>query len=267
MATPSTASTPPKSPGERLSSFFDNFLKTVAGICTFGASLTFSKIISDPVVPWINYGFSHFQVQRYIAISWLCFILGLAITSFAASALSLWRPKLIKAFGTVDSDGRRTVMWWATAVSSVLFGLLMAAFIFLGLVVVAYAGPVGWAAVGATTFFGTLGFGSIIWQSPLGSNPPKGNSWRMDASKLEPQARRVSYHEHHEQQDVVRKSDDEKDVTLGMARGNEQNGYGWGRGHNTRRHSIEIPSYTEELRRSRASKNSSGNYHSGVRNF
>lgn len=60
-------------------------------------------------------------------------------------------------------------MWYATGVSAVLFGVLVVAFIFLGLVVAAYTGPVGWAAVAFTGVAGVAGFGSIVWQSPIGS--------------------------------------------------------------------------------------------------
>jgi len=155
-------------------------------------------------------------------------------------------------------------MWWATVVSSVLFGILMAAFVFLGLVVVAYAGPVGWAAVGATAFFGTLGFGSIVWQSPIGSNPPEADGWRLDAMKRETPTRGPSYRGNQ----AVLRNPDEKDVPeTGAVRGNEQNGHGRQRSHETRRHSIEVPGYTEELRRNRANKNSSGYPHYSGRNI
>lgn len=58
-------------------------------------------------------------------------------------------------------------MWYATVVSGVLFGLLIAAFVFVALVVVAYSGPAGWCALAAVTCFGALGFGTILWESPL----------------------------------------------------------------------------------------------------
>jgi hypothetical protein len=60
-------------------------------------------------------------------------------------------------------------MWWATLVSSVLFCLLMAAFVFLSLAVTAYVGPVGWAALALSAVFGCTGTAVIIWQSPIGS--------------------------------------------------------------------------------------------------
>lgn len=163
-------SLPPKRhPGERLAEYFNNFFATVTGISTLGASITFSKILQTPVASWTDYGFSDVTIQKYIAISWLCFILDLAITSFAASALSLWRPQAIRYFGTSDTNDRRTVMWYATVVSIVLYGLLVTAFVFLSLVVTAYAGPLGWVAVGFSAFFGACGIGAIVWQSPISS--------------------------------------------------------------------------------------------------
>jgi len=38
-------------------------------------------------------------------------------------------------------------MWYASAVSTLLFGIMVAAFLFLGLVVVSYTGTTGWVAV------------------------------------------------------------------------------------------------------------------------
>jgi hypothetical protein len=141
-------------PGERLATYFDNFFKTIVGISTFGASLTFSKIVSTPVAPWDDYGFSKTSVQYFLSHAFLFFVLDLAITSFAGSALTLYRPQAIEWFGTNVSRERRVVMWYATVVSAVLFGLLIAAFILIALVVTAYAGPTGWLATAATVFFG-----------------------------------------------------------------------------------------------------------------
>jgi hypothetical protein len=62
---------PKKHSGERLPSYFDSFFKTIVGVSTFGASVTFSKIISTPVTPWIDYGFSKDNIQNYLAISWV----------------------------------------------------------------------------------------------------------------------------------------------------------------------------------------------------
>jgi hypothetical protein len=160
---------PPKlaHPGERLASYFENFFKTVIGIATLGASITFSKIIQTPVAPFDNFGYSKYTIQWFLAISWLLFVLALAFTSFFASLLSLYRPQAVKAFGSRVSSERRKVMWYVTLVSSLLYGLTIGAFVFVSLVVVGYAGAVGWTTVGFCVIFGVGGFGTIIYQSPI----------------------------------------------------------------------------------------------------
>ena len=123
-------------PGERLANYFDNFFKTIVGISTLGASLTFSKILSSPVKPFQQFGYSEYDAQWYLSVSWLLFLLDLAFTSFFATMLSLYRPQAIKAFGKKLTHDRWVVMWYATCVSALLFSLVIAAAIFLGLVVV-----------------------------------------------------------------------------------------------------------------------------------
>lgn len=158
---------PGKPPGERLASYFENFFRTVVGISTLGASITFSKIVQAPVTPFHDFGFSQHDIQYLITVSWLFFILALAFTSFFASALSLWRPRAIESFGTQDGAERRKVLWFATGVSALLFGLIVAAFVTLALVVVGYSGPVGWIALAFIIVFAVLGFGVIVWRSPM----------------------------------------------------------------------------------------------------
>ncbi|KAL8785062.1 MAG: hypothetical protein Q9195_008794 [Heterodermia aff. obscurata] len=164
---PASPSKPTKPPGERLASYFENFFRGVIGIATFGASITFSKIPDAPTAPSSNHGISATRIQYLIAISWLFFVLALACTSITASALSLYRPQAVQAFGNTYGKERRRVLWFATAVAAVLFGLLVVAFVNLGLVVVAYVGVVGWVAVGFTVLFALLGYGVMLWQSPL----------------------------------------------------------------------------------------------------
>lgn len=167
MAEPTSSGPTPKHPGDRLASYFENFFRGVIGIATFGASITFTRVASAPVAPAHNYGISPQRVQFLIAISWLFFVLALAFTSFAASALSLYRRQAVEAFGTTYVDTRRKVLWFATGVAALLFSLLVVAFITLSLVVVAYVGAVGWVAIFFTVSFALFGFGVMLWQSPL----------------------------------------------------------------------------------------------------
>ena len=60
-------------------------------------------------------------------------------------------------------------MWYASAVSALLFGMLIVAFVFLGMVVAAYSGAIGWVAVAFTALVGLVGMGCIVWQSPIGN--------------------------------------------------------------------------------------------------
>ena len=167
---PAQPSTAAPAPGERLASYFENFFKTIVGIATLGASLTFNKITDSSLSslePLHNNGFSPARTLTLVSVSWLFFVIALGVTSLFASALSLWRPAAVKAFGTQDSKDREKVLWFASVVSALLLALIIVAFLALSLVVVAFAGPPGWVALTFVVLFGILGFGTIIWRSPL----------------------------------------------------------------------------------------------------
>lgn len=154
-------------PGERLSTYFENFFKTIAAISTLGASITFSKLIDNPVPTHDRFGYTEYDVQWYLGLSWLFFLLSLAFTSLFASLLSLYRPQAIKGFGTRLTHQRWLTMWYATGVSAFLFSLTVVAAALLSMVVVAYVGPIGWAALASTCMFGLIGLGGIVYNSPL----------------------------------------------------------------------------------------------------
>lgn len=59
------------------------------------------------------------------------------------------------------------LQYYATVTCLVLYGLVVAAFIVMGLVVTAYSFAVGWVAVGFTALFGLGGLLCIGIQSPL----------------------------------------------------------------------------------------------------
>lgn len=59
---------------------------------------------------------------------------------------------------------------YATVTCLVLYGLVIAAFVIMGLVVTAYSLVVGWVAVGFTATFGEGGLSCIMFQSPLRSS-------------------------------------------------------------------------------------------------
>jgi hypothetical protein len=270
---------PPKvHPGERLANFFDNFFKTIIGISTFGASMCFSKVVQTPVQPWIDYGYSKVSVQFFLSNAFLFFVLDLMVTSFAASALQLWRETAIEFFGTDDSHDRRTVMWWATFVTCILLTLLMVAFFMLGLIMVAYAGPVGWITIAFTGLFGLIGAGVIIWQSPIGSPPPprihpkhhprqQPPPWAMDSDYLE-KLDRYAHAPAHSGDDYeyldARVEDDGYKTRVRVEEQFFDDGDALSRrGTLARPPSVAIPEYTSDLRRYREFKRS-GEYDSFI---
>ena len=204
--------------------------------------------------PWKDYGFSSDSVQNFLSLAFLFFILDLAITSFAASALSLWRPTAVQYFGVMDSSDRRVVMWWATAVSGVLFGLLLTAFVFLGLVLAAYVGPTGWTILAFMVLFGIVGIGVIVWLSPIGSPPPEDGrtlSWKIsEKEKLDRYTHGPKYAgDEKEYQGRQKDIDRYERYDDGLSR----------RGTVVRPMSVAAPTYTNDLRRYRALKGS-GDY-------
>ena len=185
----------PKHPGERLADYFKTMFQTLTAISTLGASLTWSKVVANPTEPFEYHGLSVTQIQYYIADAFVCFVLALFLTTLSASALSNWRPQLIRWFGVEDSHKRRIVAWWATLVSTVLIGLTIAAFIFLGIVVAGLTGTAGWIALAFTSLMAIVVLGVIVWQSPIGSPPPNAHRHHLPSHELhKPMPRYGSYH-------------------------------------------------------------------------
>lgn len=202
-------------------------------------------------------------MQSFLSLAFLFFVLDLAITSFAASALSLWRPVAVQYFGIMDSSDRRVVMWWATFVSSLLFGLLLAAFIFLGLVMAAYVGPTGWATLAFMVIFGLIGIGVIIWLSPIGSPPPEDGrtlSWKIaEEEKLDRYSHGPRYAGDEEEYHTGGREDYEKEGGMVDDRYVDDDGLSRRPTVVVRPSSVVVPDYQNDLRRYRALKGS-GNY-------
>lgn len=253
-----------KHPGERLATFFDNFFKTILSVSTLGASITFSKIVDAPTPP-LHGPFSANTAQAYMGVSWLLFLLDLAATAFATCAFTLYRPQAIAYFGTENSDRRRVVMWYASAVSALLFGILVAAFVFLGLVVVSFAGWTGWVAVGLSGFAGLVGAVCIVWQSPIGSKAIGGVGPSREGTGMgdySGQQRIVSFQQQVVPEEGVAFVEDEK-----YGGGAYNDGVGYDSGGRTRKSYgeverggvakpivAEVPAYLADMRRYRSTK-------------
>ncbi|KAF2495909.1 hypothetical protein BU16DRAFT_526450 [Lophium mytilinum] len=129
---------------------FEGFLSFVIGLSIFGAS-TFAVIVSDIANPSTiseNPQFTRKTVRTFLGIAWLFFILALGIVALAMSLLAVQREHTKAGF---DGPWRRTWERLGLLASSFIQLLVTVAFLFLSLVLVAYAEAVGWVAVAFTS--------------------------------------------------------------------------------------------------------------------
>lgn len=163
-------------PAESVSAWFTGLFTTVIGISTLGASITFNYVIGLVNSPVKDSYFSPAEVQRFLGISWLLFLLALASASLASTILTFFKHTWMKDWnGDHGKTSQRDVQLYATFITALLSGLLVAAFIFLCLVVTAYAVVVGWVALGFTAAFGLVCAVGVMFQVPWPwqNNQPK----------------------------------------------------------------------------------------------
>ena len=173
-----------KHAGTSVTTFFAGLFQTILAISTLGASITFNYVLSGPgsnTPKPSTRRFSANEVQLFLAISWLLFLLALAFAAAGQTLLTFFRRHWEE-----DWDGKRgktsqtTVQMYAVSASAILAGLVVGAFMLLCLVVVAYSSIVGWIALGFTSFFGFIMLISIINQVPW---PWRDNSPHVRAPK------------------------------------------------------------------------------------
>lgn len=158
-----------KHSGSSVATFFTGLHTTIIGISSLGASVTFSYVLSNNTqdVPSHNPRFSKEQVQQFLAISWLLFLLGLAFASLGSTLLTFFKSHWIADWDGVNGKHSQwQVQMYAVLASGVMGSLIIGAFIVLSLVVVAYSPTVGWIAVGFTAAFGLFIVLAIINQAP-----------------------------------------------------------------------------------------------------
>ncbi|KAK5051476.1 hypothetical protein LTR84_003128 [Exophiala bonariae] len=158
-----------KHSGSSVAAFFTGLHTTIIGISSLGASVTFSYVLSNNTqdVPAQSPRFSKEQVQQFLAISWLLFLLGLAFASLGSTLLTFFKSHWIADWdGLNGKNSQWQVQMYAVLASGVMGSLIIGAFIVLGLVVVAYSPIVGWIAVGFTAAFGLFILLAIINQAP-----------------------------------------------------------------------------------------------------
>lgn len=158
-----------KHSGTSVATFFNGLFTTIIGIATLGASVTFSYVLSNNTQQPLsaNPTFSMEQIQTFLAISWLLFLLALAVASLGSTLLTFFKKHWVADWnGTNGRTSQWSVQMYASVISGIMGGLVIGAFILLGLVVVAYSPIVGWIAVGFTSFFGLIIVISVINQAP-----------------------------------------------------------------------------------------------------
>ncbi|KAF5003524.1 hypothetical protein FDECE_9947 [Fusarium decemcellulare] len=131
------------------------FISLVFGVSIFGAS-TFAVAIgqmTDPADIWKpdQPPFSMHRVRTFLGCAWLCFILAIAVAGYSSSLLTLLKRR---ANGVYDSTWGRRWEGIGIAASTLLWLLLVTAFLFLSLAMVPYAVVPGWIAVAACCVFG-----------------------------------------------------------------------------------------------------------------
>lgn len=138
------------------------FVTIVLTISIFGAS-TFAVIagqMEDPVELWKPDPppFSLKTVRRLLAAAWVCFILTMAVAGYSSSLLTILRQQ-----AKVRNDASWHKSWdkIGIAASVLLHSLLVLAFLFLSLALVAYVGAIGWVGVGFSCLAGAF----VCWLS------------------------------------------------------------------------------------------------------
>ena len=154
--------------GDSVSSFFTGLFGTIIAVSTLGASITFSYVISNNLTPPRNHPlFGIDEIQLFLSISWLLFLLALAFASTGSTLLTFFRDHWKADWDCKNGDqSRLSVQVYAAFASGLLSTLVIAAFVFLCLVVIAYSPVIGWLALGFTAAFGLAIECSVAYQAP-----------------------------------------------------------------------------------------------------
>lgn len=153
--------------GNSVSTFFNGLFTTIIGISTLGASITFSYVISNNPPPPSTRTFGQSEIQLFLSISWFLFLLALAFASLGSTLLTFFKEHWKADWDCKNGEKSRvSVQVYAACASGLLSSLVVSAFVFLCLVVIAYSPVIGWLALGFTTAFGLVIAGSVLYQAP-----------------------------------------------------------------------------------------------------
>lgn len=142
---------------------FEGFLSFVIGISIFGASL-FTVIVSEIANPSDiseNPRFTRETVRTFLSIGWLLFVLALGVVALSMSFLAYQREH-----PNTGIEGAWKSRWERLGLlaSSLIQLLVITAFLFLSLVLVAYTEAVGWVAVATTSISAAFALGALTIQ-------------------------------------------------------------------------------------------------------
>lgn len=157
LADPSEAKAPSNASTTEVMKSFEGFLSFVLSLSIFGAS-TFAVIVSEIANPselGANPRFTRETVRTLLGISWLLFIVALYLVAVSMSLLAFQREH---AKPLSDGIGKHTWERLGLVASSFIQLLVIAAFLFLSLVLVAYTPAVGWVAVAFTSIAAASAF-------------------------------------------------------------------------------------------------------------
>lgn len=157
-----------KHSGRSVVTFFNGLFQTIIAISTLGTSVTFSFILtSNTELSSPSAYFAQERVATFLAISWLLFLLALAFGSLGSTLLTFFRAHWERDWdGEHGQRSQLEVQLYAVLVSGLLGGLIIGAFIFMCLVVVAYSPVVGWIALAFTGWFALVITTAVLWQIP-----------------------------------------------------------------------------------------------------
>ena len=158
--------------GGVVADWFHNLFAVIMALSTLGTSVTFSYVVSGIRGPKGEPKFSTEVYEGFMAISWLLFILDLAIATLFSTILSFYRDQAVVNWRAQDKTKRLIIQWIATLSVALLYTLTISAFIFLALVITAYAAGIGWVALAFAVICGVGGLGGIVWQSPAFQTRP-----------------------------------------------------------------------------------------------
>ncbi|KAF3003104.1 hypothetical protein E8E13_008165 [Curvularia kusanoi] len=145
---------------KQINKSFDKFLSFVLTLTIFGAS-TFTVVVSEIANPSeINPSarFARETVRSFLGIAWLLFVIALYGVAYSMSSVAEKRENPDRQVG-----GKSKFRWELLA-SSLIQIVIITAFLFLSLALVAYVEPVGWAAVASSSAAGALTAKSLVDQ-------------------------------------------------------------------------------------------------------